>query len=573
MASPTRSAASSGARSAPYRAISPPTRSGHQRSTRARSMTCRSSLVPGVTGIAGGGTGALTGRILADLRKRFHRITGHTDVAHSERTATRRRLADMTTSTTTPDRVGSTLGTPTRGDARWAAPRAGAALVAGRDRGIRLARAPPRDGAVGGGRRGQELGSMAGALTSTGRLTGLVASALLLVQVFLMARVPWVEQAWGEDELARTHRLVGFTSFTLMLAHIVLITLGYAAGSPRGLWGTAVDLVVDYPGMLLAVAGAAALVMVVVTSVKRARRRLRYESWHLIHLYGYLGAGLALPHQLWTGADFLDSQAATVFWWGLYAVCAGSVLAFRLGSARAGGPWPLRSGVLDVTAEGTSATTVTVGGPGVGRMPVRAGQFLQWRFLDGPGWSRAHPVLALGRSGRPDVAHHRGARRRRVRPAGDPAAGHPGAGRGPVRPAPRGRPPGARCSSWGPASASPRCGPCWRTSSRRRATSPSCTACMRAAEAVLADELAALAAARGARYLLVEGPRVPGRASWLPAQARHLTDGEALRELVPDVADHDVYVCGADGWMTAVRDAALAAGVPRAAVHLERFAY
>ena len=35
-------------------------------------------------------------------------------------------------------------------------------------------------------------------------------------------------------------------------------------------------------------------------------------------------------------------------------------------------------------------------------------------------------------------------------------------------------------------------------------------------DAVLADELAALAAARGARYLLVEGPRVPDRDSWLP---------------------------------------------------------
>ena len=50
---------------------------------------------------------------------------------------------------------------------------------------------------------------------------------------------------------------------------------------------------------------------------------------------------------------------------------------------------PLR--VLDVRAEGPGVTTVTVGGPGVARMPVRAGQFFQWRFLDGPGWTRANP--------------------------------------------------------------------------------------------------------------------------------------------------------------------------------------
>ena len=74
----------------------------------------------------------------------------------------------------------------------------------------------------------------AAALTSLGRLTGLVASDLLLVQVLLMARVPLLERAWGQDELARLHRLVGFSSFNLMLAHVVLIGLGYAGADGRG---------------------------------------------------------------------------------------------------------------------------------------------------------------------------------------------------------------------------------------------------------------------------------------------------------------------------------------------------
>ena len=45
-----------------------------------------------------------------------------------------------------------------------------------------------------------------------------------------------------------------------------------------------------------------------------------------LDLYAYLGVGLALPHQLWTGADFLASTASTVYWWTLYAVAAGAVL-------------------------------------------------------------------------------------------------------------------------------------------------------------------------------------------------------------------------------------------------------
>ena len=417
-----------------------------------------------------------------------------------------------------------------------------------------------------------DLGSVAGALTSTGRLTGLVASALLLVQVVLMARVPWVEQAWGQDALARTHRLVGFTSFTLLMGHIVLITLGYAASSPAGLWGTVVDLVVEYPGMLLAVAGTLALVMVVVTSVRRARRRLRYESWHLIHLYGYLGAGLVLPHQLWTGAEFLDSSVATVFWWSLWATAAGAVLVFRLGVPL----WrslaaPLR--VLDVRHDGPGVTTVTLGGPGVARIPARAGQFFQWRFLDGPGWTRANPYSLSaapdGRTLRLTAAH-----------AGDGSA---------------------RLAALAPGTRVLLEGPYGRlhegVRTRRKVLlmgsgigitplralledldqSPGDVTVIHrvhaAADAVLADELAALAAARGARYLVVEGPRVDDRPSWLPRQARHLGDAQALLDVVPDVADHDVFVCGAEGWMEAVRAAAIEAGVDPSAVHLERFTY
>src|SRR4051812_22695287 len=145
------------------------------------------------------------------------------------------------------------------------------------------------------------------ALSSLGRLTGLVAADLLLIQVLLMARIPIVERVYGQDELARRHRLVGFTSFNLMLAHVVLISLGYAGLDRMNVIGQVWDFTVNYPGMLLAVAATVLLVMVAVTSMRRARKRLRYESWHLLHLYAYLGVGLALPHQLWTGQEFLSS--------------------------------------------------------------------------------------------------------------------------------------------------------------------------------------------------------------------------------------------------------------------------
>ncbi|MFI2708226.1 ferric reductase-like transmembrane domain-containing protein, partial [Nocardioides sp. CER28] len=256
----------------------------------------------------------------------------------------------------------------------------------------------------------QDLGAWADGLTSVGRISGLWSAVLLLAQVILMARVPLLEQAFGQDRLARIHRIVGFSSFDLMLVHVVLITWGYAAGRLGSVPGTFWNLTVDYPGMLLAVAGTACLVMVVVTSVKAARRRLRYESWHLMHLYAYLGVGLALPHQLWTGAQFLTRPAATFFWWTAWAVAAGSVLVWRIGLPVVRN---LRHGlrVVAVVPEAPGVLSVWVTGRRLELLRAEAGQFFTWRFLGRRGWTRANPysqpLLAVGGARRPAPADHR----------------------------------------------------------------------------------------------------------------------------------------------------------------------
>jgi len=423
---------------------------------------------------------------------------------------------------------------------------------------------------AGGGVQG--LSSLGAALTSVGRLSGLVASDLLLLQVLLMARIPWVEQSYGQDELARRHRLVGFTSFNLMVVHIVTITAGYAAASPKGLWGTIVGFTLDYPGMLLAIAGTVALVMVPLTSMKAARARLRYESWHLLHLYAYLGVGLALPHQLWTGKDFLTSPWASAFWWSMWAGAAGAVLVFRVGQPL----WrSLRHQLVvqAVVAESATVTTVVMSGRRLDRLPARAGQFLQWRFLDGPGFTRAHPYSLSaapdGRTLRITAAH-----------AGDGSSSLAA-----LRP-------GTKVAIEGPYG---RLHEGVRT--RRKvllmASGIGITP-MRALleelnqrpgdvtlvyrtrseqDHILVDELSALANSRGARFFVVTGPRAKGRESWLPQHAAHLGDVQALRQLVPDLPAHDVFICGSPGWMDAAEAAVTGAGVPSQNIHIERFTY
>ena len=416
------------------------------------------------------------------------------------------------------------------------------------------------------------FGSAGETLTNLGRLSGLLASVLMLLQVLLMARIPFVEQAWGQDELARVHRLVGFTSFNLMLAHIVLTTLGYNAGTDLGVIGTFVDEVLHSPGMLLALAGSIALVMVVVTSVKKARARLRYESWHLLHLYAYLGAGLALPHQLWTGEDFRSSPAATVFWWGLYAAALVSVVTFRV-------VLPIvrsrrhRLVVSHVVAESPTVTSVVVTGRHLDRLPARAGQFFQWRFLDGPGWTRANPYsLSAAPDGRSlrITAERVGSSSERLatlRPGtqvlveGPYGRLHTG-----VRTSPRTVLIGAGIGI------TP-----LRAILEELPPSPDGVVVIyrvgSQSDIVLGDELLDLARSKGGRVVAVVGHRVRDRASWLPADAAHLGDAEALLRIVPDIAERDVYVCGNPTWMEAVIAAAHEAGVPREAVHHERFSY
>jgi ferredoxin-NADP reductase len=87
---------------------------------------------------------------------------------------------------------------------------------------------------------------------------------------------------------------------------------------------------------------------------------------------------------------------------------------------------------------------------------------------------------------------------------------------------------------------------------------------------VFRRELDQLADHRGARIHYVVGHRPGGHdrgASGDPMGPA------ALRSLVPDIADQDVYLCGPAGLMQSVERHLRELGVPRRHVHAERFAY
>jgi predicted ferric reductase len=420
----------------------------------------------------------------------------------------------------------------------------------------------------------QGMRTPAGAATGLGLVSGLVSADLLLLQVLLMARIPVLERSYGQDGLARIHRRFGFWSLNLLLVHIALITLGEALAAGKGVIDQFVAFVLEYPGVLLATAATGLLILVAVTSIRRARRRLRYESWHLIHLYAYLGVGLSIPHELSAGRDFTASPLAAAYWWTIYLAALGAVLIWRvcLPVYRM-----LRHGLVveGVVREGPGVVSVHLRGRNLDRLNAGAGQFFLWRFLDGRGWVRAHPY-SLSAAPTADRL------RITVKDLGDDS----------------GRlaslPPGTRVLAEGPFG---RLHSGVRT--RNKVTlfaagigitpmralleeldfAPGeATLVYRAAddnELVLDQEIDALAQDKGARVHYLLGPRRRTRrgGSWLPQNAGTLGDVEGLVRLVPDINEHDVYMCGPDAWLNSLVRTLRRVGVPDHQIHLERFSW
>ena len=292
---------------------------------------------------------------------------------------------------------------------------------------------------------GETRGSLAapgGLLTAGGRLAGFTGAYLMLIMVVLVARLPWLERAVGQDRLVRWHRRVAPWALGLIAAHVVLITLGYAQAARSGRLRQIWVLLTSYPDMLAAVAGFGLLVMAGVTSYRHRPARLRYETWWVVHLYLYLALALAFAHQIVTGVSFVGHPLARALWIVIWAATAGMVLVFRVALP----VWrslrhQLR--VVEVREEAPGVVSVICPGRRLDRLAVSGGQFFLWRFLTRDLWWQAHPysLSALPQPALP-AGDDQGARRPEP---GDrpPAAGHPGRDRGTVRRVhpPRARPP------------------------------------------------------------------------------------------------------------------------------------
>jgi predicted ferric reductase len=400
-------------------------------------------------------------------------------------------------------------------------------------------------------------------LTSVARLTGLLSAYLALVQVLLLARIPALERLVGFDRLSVWHRWNGHACIDLVLAHVVFSVWGYALLDRLSIPKEISTMVGGgiYPGMITATVGTVLLLLVVASSVVIVRRRLRYEWWHAVHLTAYAGIALAWFHQIPTGNELVLDRMAADYWKGLYVATIMFLVVFRL-LVPLGASLRHRLRVADVVEEAPGVVSLRIEGRRLDRLSARAGQFFIWRFLADGRWWTAHP-FSLSRA--PDGR----SLRITVKALGDHSAR---VGDIPV---------GTRVVAEGPFGV-------FTEAARRRekvlliaggiGITPiralmeemggEIVVLYRAVsdeDLVFRDELDRLAAERGIELHYVVGDHATEEGARLLSPAH-------LRELVPDIEDRDVFVCGPPAMTEAAVRNVRAAGVRRRHIHAERFA-
>jgi predicted ferric reductase len=409
----------------------------------------------------------------------------------------------------------------------------------------------------------ESAGSLAapgGLATAAGRLAGLAAAYAMVVVVALVARFGPLERAIGQDRLVRWHRRLGPWPLYLLVLHGSLITIGYARAAKDGVLHQFGQLLWTYPGVLAATVGGALLIAAGVTSYRLARRRMAYETWWTVHLYTYLALFLSFSHQVDTGASFVGHPAARAWWTALWVGTLALVLVARVGLP----VWRSlrhRLTVVGVSPEGPDAYSVLLRGRRLDRLPVAGGQFLHWRFLRRGLWWQAHPYsLSAAPTGRhlritvKVLGDHSAALRRLRRGTRVAIEGPYGVFTADARHGDRvlligagvGITPIRALLEELPADAD--------VVVALRGSRPE--------DLVLRDEIADHVAHRGGRLHELIGPRdsVP-------------LDAAALTELVPDIAERDVYLCGPEPLQDALVAAATEAGVPASHLHHESFSF
>lgn len=398
-------------------------------------------------------------------------------------------------------------------------------------------------------------------ITTISRIAALSGTYLALVGLLLVARITWIERAVGHDRLVSWHRKSAPYALFLILFHVVLVVLGYAANDKVRVGVELWRLVTTYPWMLPAFVGFLSFMAAGVTSYKRVRSKIKYETWWTIHLYTYIAIAFSFMHQVLTGVMFIGHPLNRLYWTGLYIFVGATILIWRIfipiyKTIR----FKLRVSHVDVEAPGI--ISIYVKGKNLHKLKAEGGQFFNWRFLDMDRWYESHPfslsaspthdsmrftVKDLGDHSRSLISVKPGTRVMIEGPYGTFTSSRAGKDRPivligggvgitPIRALLEELPRGRDISL------------IYRASTEK--------------DLIFLDEISELARRKNVRLHILPGSRI-----LYPLDAKH------LMQLIPNIRSSEIYICGPTSLTELIRSSANDLGMAKNRIHSEIFEY
>jgi predicted ferric reductase len=410
--------------------------------------------------------------------------------------------------------------------------------------------------------RWSDISTPYAAIASISRVAALTGTYFAIVGIFLVSRIPWVERGVGHDRLVTWHRKLGPWSLFLIGAHVLFIVLSFAGQDNVMLAVELWRMLNTFDWMWLALAGFVLMVMAGVTSYKKARAKMSYETWWIIHIYTYFAIAASFMHQVLNGQMFVNHPLNRFYWTALYVLMAASIIVYRFGIPIFKS---LRHNLVveKVVVEGPGIISIIMKGRKLHKLAAEGGQFFSWRFFTRGHALMSHPyslsaaptenhlritVKDLGDHSRSVAFLKPGTRVFVEGPYGAFTAGRAtmkhivlvggGVGITPVRALLDEFKNGVQIDLL------------YRVS--------------RAEDLVLKEELDYLQANSNGTI----------RIHYLVGSRReHPMDAKALESLVPRVADSDIYICGPAPLVESVKAAAAELGVPKNRFHDEAFEF
>ena len=406
------------------------------------------------------------------------------------------------------------------------------------------------------------------ALDALSRLTSLVGTALMLVMLVLTAKAPWVDAAIGQDNATLAHKKLGKPALYLILTHFVASLVSFAITDGKNVAAELWSLITGVDDMLTATISVLAMIVVVVTSMTFARKRVKYETWFVVHLLSYVSVIAAMPHIFSMGSDVVSNPIHKFVWIFGYLFTGANILIFRLAMPL----WRSFSSGLRISRvhrESTDSVTVTVSGKNLNKFSGAAGQFFMLRVLTKELGLQSHPFSISAVPTNDKIRFTIGDRGdatkliQKLRPGARVILEGPfgiftearrtrvktvliGAGIGVV--------------------------PIRALAEGLHANPGDITIIYRTrdpADSPLLEELKEISALRGHDLRLVTGKR-PKSGNWLVANG---TDEQGLQQLVPNIKDADVYVCGPVALTKQVEKSLEKLHLPKVQIHTEEFAW